>query len=114
VLPLIDAIDFPHDPLRPLNSRSNQGFRPRTWLGIKEILGRLQMTCHEDSSHNREHSFATLVHAGIVSYSLFIRQSRIGLQVKIRGRDIVSIPDRVVERQESTGPTELCSRRGQA
>src|SRR5271167_3479238 len=73
MLSLIDAVDFLHDPLGPLNSCSNQGFRPRAWLGIKEIFGRLQMTRHQDSGDNREHSFAALVHERSVSYSLFVR-----------------------------------------
>jgi hypothetical protein len=38
-----------------------------------KILGILQMPCHEDSRYNRQHSFAALVHAGIIAYSYFVR-----------------------------------------
>ena len=109
----IYAIDFLHDSLGPLNSRSNQRFRPRAWLGIKEILGRLQMTSHQDSSDNREHSFAPLVHERSVSYSLFIRLAQPAVTIKIREVGIGSIPDRVVAKQENTAPAELRQRRHQ-
>src|SRR5271157_1313058 len=70
---VLDTIDLLHDPLGPLNSRGNERLCSWAWLGIKEIFCRLQMTRHQDSSHNREHSFATLVHERSVSYSLFVR-----------------------------------------
>ena len=76
----IDAIDFLHDPLSPLNSRCNQGLRPRAWLRIEEIFRSLQMAGHQDSRHDRDHSFASLVHRGSVSYSLFLRYSELGFQ----------------------------------
>ena len=66
------------------------------------IVGRLQMTGHQDTSDNREHSFATLVHERSVSYSLFVRLTQSVVAVKIRGGGIGSIPDRVVGVQENT------------
>ena len=56
-----------------MNGRGNERLCSWAWLGVKEIFGRLQMTRHQDSSYNREHSFATLVHERSVSYSLFVR-----------------------------------------
>ena len=102
----IDAIDFLHDPLGPLNSRSNQRFRPRARLRIEEIFRRLQMAGHQDSRHNREHSFATLVHERSVSYSLFVRLAQSAVAIKIRGGGIGSIPDRVGGAQENTALAE--------
>ena len=58
----IYAIDFLHDPLSPLNSRSNERLGSWAWLGIKEVFGRFKVTSDQDSSHYREHSFATLFH----------------------------------------------------
>ena len=69
----IDAVDLLHDPFRPLNGRSNQGFGPGAWLGIEEVFGRLQVAGHQDSGDNREYTFASLFHQGSVSYSLFVR-----------------------------------------
>src|SRR5271166_3878837 len=91
----IDAVDFLHDLLGPLNGRGNERLCSWAWLGVKEIFGRLQMTRHQDSSYNREHSFATLVHERSVSYSLFVRLAQSSDAIKIRGGDIGSIPDRV-------------------
>ena len=71
----IYTIDFLHDLLGPLNSRCNQRLRPRAWLRIEEIFRRLQMAGHQDSRHDREHSFASLVHERSVSYSLFLRHA---------------------------------------
>ena len=42
----VDAVDFLHDLLGPLNGRGNERLCSWTWLGIKEIFGRLQMTRH--------------------------------------------------------------------
>ena len=92
----IYTIDFLHDPLGPLNSCSNQGFRPRAWLGIKEIFCRLQMTRHQDSSHNREHSFATFFHDGSLSYSLFIRLLNFRVAGKARGHGAASNETRLI------------------
>ena len=58
----IYAIDFLHDSLGPLNSRSNERLGSWAWLGIKEVFGRFKVTSDQDSSHYREHSFATLFH----------------------------------------------------
>ena len=102
----IDAIDFLHDLLGPLNRSGNQRLRPRAWLGIEEILGRLQMTGHQNSSHNREHSFAPLVHERSVSYSLFIRLAQPAVTIKISEVGTGSIPDRVVGVQENTALAE--------
>jgi hypothetical protein len=44
-----------------------------------QIFRRFEMTRDEDSSHNREHTFATFLHQGILSYSLFIRHTSWGL-----------------------------------
>ena len=109
----IDAIDFLHDPLGPLNGRGNERLRSWAWFGIEEIFGRLQMTRHQDSSHNREHSFATLVHERSVSYSLFVRLAQSADAIKIRGGGIGSIPDRVGAKQENTAPAELRQRQHQ-
>ena len=46
VLLPINAINLLHDPFSPLNSSTYQGFRPRAWLGIEEILSCFQMTGH--------------------------------------------------------------------
>src|SRR5208337_2147123 len=73
IQPAVDGIDFLHDPVSPLNGRSNQRLCPWARLGIEEILGSLQMTRHEDSSHNCDHSFAALIHRGSVPYSPFVR-----------------------------------------
>src|SRR5271166_6715298 len=91
----IDDIDFLHDPLGPLNSRMNQRFRTRARLRIEEILRRLQMASNQYPRHNREHSFAALVHEHSVSYSLFVRLASSADAIKIRGGGIGSIPDRV-------------------
>src|SRR5271157_5707919 len=69
----VHAVDFLHDSLGPLNGRCNQRFRPRARLRIEEIFRRLQMAGHQYPRHDRENSFASLVHGGSVSYSLFVR-----------------------------------------
>ena len=40
---------------------------------LRIVLLYATIGCRADSSHNREHSFATLVHERNVSYSLFVR-----------------------------------------
>src|SRR5271157_3993439 len=102
----IDTVDLLHDPLGPLNGRGDERLCSWAWLGIKEIFRRFQMTSHQDSSHNREHSFAPLVHDRSVSYSLFVRLLQSAVAIKIRGGGIGSIPDRVVGVQENTGLAE--------
>jgi hypothetical protein len=67
------TINFPHDPLRPLNRSGNHGLGPRAWLGVEEIVGGLQVTRHEDSRHDRQHAFSTFLHQESLAYSLFVR-----------------------------------------
>src|SRR5271157_2724538 len=95
----IDAVDLLHDPLSPLNGRGNERLCSWAWLGIKRIFGRLQMTRNQDSRHDRDHAFASLVHECSVSYSLFVRLTQSGGAIKIRGGGIGSIPDRVGAKQ---------------
>jgi len=71
VLLPINAINLPHDPFSPLNGSTNQGFRPRARLGIEEILRCFQMTGNQDPGYDREHSFASFVHARQLSIFAF-------------------------------------------
>ena len=109
----IHAIDFLHDPLGPLNSRGDQGFRPRAWLGIEEIFRCPQMTGHQDSRHDREHSFASFVHGRQLSIFAFSSLSDGQIPVKAPGRDIGSTPDQVVGGQENIAPAEPSQRQPQ-
>ena len=58
----INAVDLLHNPLRPLYGRGHQGFGPWAGLGIKEVFSRLQVSGHQDSGYNREHTIASLFH----------------------------------------------------
>jgi len=67
----INAVNLLHDPLGPLNRRSNQRFCSWTRLRIEEVFRRLQMAGHQYSCHDREHSFASFVHARQLSIFAF-------------------------------------------
>ena len=46
--------------------------------GVEQVLGRLEMRRHQDSSHNREHSLATFFHDDSLTCLLFIRLINLG------------------------------------
>src|SRR6516164_5402394 len=48
----INAVNLLHDPLGPLNRRSNQRFCSWTRLRIEEVFRRLQMAGHQYSCHD--------------------------------------------------------------
>lgn len=79
-------------------------------LGIEEVLGRLKMTRHQDSGHNREHTLTSFFHARSVSDSLFVRLTKSVGSLKVRALDSASNPCRDVARQDNSGPVALCLR----
>jgi predicted RNA-binding Zn-ribbon protein involved in translation (DUF1610 family) len=73
-------IDLPHDPLSPLNARSNQFVRSRASLRPSEqIIGGSHVQTRQDRGHDADHSFAAFVHDwGMILYSLYIRYRALG------------------------------------
>jgi hypothetical protein len=66
-------VNLPHNSVGPLNRGSDHGLRSWAWLGIKQILGSLQVPRNENPRHNSKYAFAAFVHLGILSLSPFVR-----------------------------------------
>ena len=66
-------VNLPHDSIGPLNRGRDHRFRPRAWLGIKQILSSLQVPSDENPRYNGKHAFAAFVHSDILSLSSFVR-----------------------------------------
>lgn len=70
------CINPPHDPLGPLNRAGYQRFGSRAWAGVVEVFWILQVTGHEDTRDNRQHTSAPFVHRIMITLSSFVRLSK--------------------------------------
>ena len=70
----VEAINFPHDPVGPLNRSGYHRFSSRAGAIVEQVISGLEMTGNQNARDDSQHAFPPFVHGGgIVAYSLFVR-----------------------------------------
>ena len=59
-----EVVHLPHDVLRPLNRRRNQGYGARARTVVEQILGGPEVPGDQNASDDTEHALASLAHGG--------------------------------------------------
>ena len=75
-----DTINLPHDLLCPLHRSGDQLVRP--WAALRsteQVVSALHVQAGENRGHYAKHALPSLVHAGIISVSPFIRYEQFAL-----------------------------------